>query len=36
MEKEFFDGMNLAEDISDEDFQTVVEGWAKVQDKISK
>ncbi len=36
MEKEFFDGMNLAEDISDEDFQTVVEGWEKVQDKISK
>ena len=36
MEKEFFEGMNLAEDISDEDFQLIVEGWEKVQDQISK
>ena len=36
MEKEFFEGMNLAEDISDEDFQLIVEGWEKVQEKISK
>ena len=36
MEKEFFEGMNLNEDISDEDFQAIVEGWEKVQDKISK
>lgn len=36
MEKEFFEGMNLEEDISDEDFQTIVEGWEKVQDQMSK
>ena len=36
MDKEFFNGMNLAEDISEEDFQYIVEGWEKVQDAISK
>ncbi|WP_297980567.1 OB-fold nucleic acid binding domain-containing protein [uncultured Methanobrevibacter sp.] len=36
MDKEFFNGMNLAEDISDEVFQAIVEGWEKVQDLISK
>ena len=36
MDKEFFNGMNLAEDISEEDFQYVKEGWEKVQDDISK
>ena len=36
MDKEFFNGMNLAEDISEEDFQYVKEGWEKVQDEISK
>lgn len=36
MDKEFFNGMNLAEDISEEDFQYIVEGWEKVQDVISK
>ena len=36
MDKEFFNGMNLAEDISEEDFQYIMEGWEKVQDSISK
>ena len=36
MDKEFFNGMNLAEDISEEDFQYIVECWEKVQDDISK
>lgn len=36
MDKEFFNGMNLAEDISEEDFQYIKEGWEKVQDSISK
>ena len=36
MDKEFFNGMNLAEDISEEDFQYIVEAWEKVQDDLSK
>ncbi|MBQ2962691.1 OB-fold nucleic acid binding domain-containing protein [Methanobrevibacter sp.] len=36
MDKEFFNGMNLAEDISEEDFQYIVDGWEKVQDTLSK
>ena len=36
MDKEFFNGMNLAEDISEEDFQYIKECWEKVQDDISK
>lgn len=36
MDKEFFNGMNLAEDISEEDFQYIKEGWEKVQDALSK
>ncbi len=36
MDKEFFNGMNLAEDITEEDFQYIMEGWEKVQDSISK
>ena len=36
MDKEFFNGMNLSEDISEEDFQYIVESWEKVQDDISK
>ncbi|MBQ6138654.1 MAG: replication protein A [Methanobrevibacter sp.] len=36
MDKEFFNGMNLVEDISEEDFQYIMEGWEKVQDSISK
>ena len=36
MDKEFFNGMNLAEDISDEDFQYIVAAWEKVQDDLSK
>ena len=27
MDKEFFNGMNLAEDISEEDFQYIKDGW---------
>ena len=29
MDKEFFNGMNLAEDISEEDFQYIKDGWEK-------
>ena len=36
MDKEFFNGMNLAEDISEEDFQYIKDGWEKVQDALSK
>ena len=36
MDKEFFNGMNFAEDITDEDFQCIVDGWEKVKDSISK
>ena len=36
MDKEFFNGMNLSEDISEEDFQFIVDGWEKVKDIISK
>ena len=36
MDKEFFNGMNFAEDISEEDFQYIVDGWEKVQDVLSK
>ena len=36
MDKEFFKGMNLDEDISEEDFQYIVESWEKVQDFLSK
>ena len=36
MDKEFFNGMNLAEDISEEDFQYIVDAWEKVQDELSK
>lgn len=36
MDKEFFNGMNLAEDINEEDFQYIVEGWEKIQDLLSK
>ena len=36
MDKEFFNGMNLAEDISEEDFQYIIDGWEKVQDALSK
>ena len=36
MDKEFFNGMNLAEDISEEDFQYIKDGWEIVQDALSK
>ena len=36
MDKEFFKGINLDEDISEEDFQYIVESWEKVQDFLSK
>ena len=36
MDKEFFNGMNLAEDITEEDFQYIAEAWEKVQDDLSK
>ncbi|MBR4397513.1 MAG: replication protein A [Methanobrevibacter sp.] len=36
MDKEFFNGMDLAEDISEEDFQYIKDGWEKVQDALSK
>ena len=36
MDKEFFNGMNLAEDITEEDFQYIMESWEKVQDVLSK
>ena len=36
MEREDFNGMNLNEDISDEDFNKIVEIYEQVKDKISK
>ncbi len=36
MNKEFFKGMNLAEDISDEDFNQICEDYKKIEAKISK
>ena len=36
MNKEFFKGMNLAQDISEEDFRHIVEEFKKVEDVISK
>ena len=36
MNKEFFKGMNLAQDISEEDFSHIVEEFKKVEDVISK
>ena len=36
MDREFFNGMNFAEDITDEDFQCIVDGWEKVKDVLSK
>ena len=36
MDKEFFNGMNLAEDLSEEDFQYIAECFEKVQDDLSK
>ena len=36
MNKEFFKGMNLAQDISEDDFNLIVEEFKKVEDIISK
>lgn len=36
MDKEFFKGMNLAKDISEADFNLIVEDFKKVEDVISK
>ena len=36
MEREDFNGMNLDEDISDEDFNKIVEIYEQLKDKISK
>ena len=35
MDKEFFNGMNLDEDISEENFQYITESWEKVKDDLS-
>ena len=36
MEREDFNGMNLNEDISDEDFNKIVGIYEQIKDKISK
>ncbi len=36
MEKEDFIGMNLSEDISDEDFRQIADGYEKIKDQMSK
>ncbi len=36
MEREDFNGMNLDQDISDEDFKEIVEIYEQIKDRMSK